>query len=132
MHSTLFNEPVYSANIFEITENSVLQFVSVVTGDLNAAVTANVYLLNENSAGPTDGKLLDSVTASFPFAGYHRMALSNNLLLPEGSRISIVVLNRVQTSEGLKYAITNGTNTEKYDPELKLQAFFQGQFHFHH
>ena len=117
MHSTLFNGPVYSANIFEITENSVMQFVSVVTGDLNAAVTANVYLLNENSAGPTDGKLLDSVTASFPFAGYHRMALSNNLLLPEGSRISIVVLNRVQTSEGLKYAITNGTSTAKYDPE---------------
>ena len=28
-----------------------------------------------------------------------------------------MVLNRVQTSEGLKYAITNGTSTAKYDPE---------------
>lgn len=118
MHSTLFSKPVYSANVFDISEDSVLQYVSVMTGDLNAAVTANIYLLNEKSVSPTDGKLLDSVTESFTFAGYHRMPLSNNLLLPANSRISIVILNRVQTSDGLKYAITNGTNTGKFDPEI--------------
>ncbi|MBR6088738.1 MAG: hypothetical protein IKP86_02315, partial [Anaerolineaceae bacterium] len=117
MHSTLFDKPVYSANVFEINEDSVLQYISVMTGDLNAAVTANIYLLNENSVGPMDGKLLDSVTGTFRFAGYHRMALSNNLLLPEKSRISIVILNRVQTADGLKFAITNGTSTSKYDQE---------------
>ncbi len=117
MHSTLFDHPVYSANIFEITEDSVMQYVSVMTGDLDAAVTANIYLLDEDSAVPTDGKLLDSVTASFHYAGYHRMALSNNLLLPANSRIGIVTLNRVQTSKGLKYAITNGTSMTKVDAE---------------
>ena len=117
MHSTLFSKPVYSANVFDVTEDSVLQYVSVMTGDLNAAVTVNIYLLNENSKTPTDGKLMDSVTESFPYAGYHRIQLSNNLLLPENSRISIVVLNRVQTSDGQKYAITNGTNEALADPE---------------
>ena len=117
MHSTLFDKPVYSANVFDITEDSVLQYVSAMTGDLNAVVTANIYLLDDDSVNPTDGKLLDSVTSSFTYAGYHRMPLSNNLLLPEGSRISIVILNRVRTAEGLKYAITNGTNTAKVDTE---------------
>ena len=115
MHSTLFDKPVYSANVFEINEDSVMQYISVMTGDLNATVTANIYLLNENSVGPTDGKLLDSVTDSFRFAGYHRMALSSNLLLPAKSRISIVILNRVQTADGLKFAVTNGTSTGQYD-----------------
>ena len=118
MHSTLFDHPVYSANLFGISEDSVLQYVSVMTGDLNTSVTANVYLLNENSKSPVDGKLLDSTTASFPYAGYHRMPLSNNLLLPKDSRISIVILNRVPMAEGQKYAITNSTNTAWCDPEL--------------
>ena len=117
MHSTLFDKPVYSANVFDINEDSVMQYISVMTGDLNAAVTANIYLLDENSVSPTDGKLLDSVTGSFRFAGYHRLALSSNLLLPKNSRISIVTLNRVQTAEGLKFAITNGTSTSKFDQE---------------
>lgn len=121
MHSTLFDKPVYSANVFDITEDSVMQYASVMTGDLNAAVTVNIYLLNENSVSPTDGKLLDSVTETFRYAGYHRLALSNNLLLPQNSRISIVVLNRVRTADGLKYAITNGTNDAKFeaDPEAE-------------
>lgn len=117
MHSTLFDKPVYSANVFDISEDSVMQYVSVMTGDLNASVTANIYLLNEKSVNPTDGKLLDSITGTFKYAGYHRMPLSNNLLLPAGSRISIVVLNRVQTSAGQKYAITNGTSYAKSEPD---------------
>ncbi len=122
MHSTLFEKPVYSANVFDVNEDSVLQYVSAMTGDLNASVTANIYLLNENSVNPTDGKLLDSVTESFPYAGYHRIPLSNNLLLPANSRISIVILNRVQTSEGQKYAITNGTSQALADSEYFEEA----------
>lgn len=117
MHSTLFDKPVYSANIFDISEDSVMQYISMMTGDLNTEVTANIYLLDENSANPTDGKLLDSVTGNFQYAGYHRLPLSNNLVLPQNSRISIVILNRVQLSEGMKYAITNGTNTARIDAE---------------
>ncbi len=117
MHSTLFAKPVYSANIFEVTEDSVLQYVSSMTGDLNTVVSTYVYLLDENSADPTDGKLLDSVTETFRYAGYHRIPLSTNLLLPAGSRICIMTLNRVQTNDGLKYAFVNNTNTEELPPE---------------
>ena len=111
--STLFEKPVYSANIFEAEEDSVLQYVSVMTGDLNTSVTASVYLLNEGAETPTDGRLLDTVTETFPYAGYHRMGLSGNLLLPEGTRISVVVLERVPEADGNAYALVNTSSIGK-------------------
>ena len=87
-----------------------MQYVSAMTGDLNATVTATVYLLDENYQTPTDGEPLDVVTYTYLYAGYHRMPLENWLMLPEGSVISIVVEETVQTEEGLKYALVNSTN----------------------
>ncbi len=73
--STLFPSPVYAANVFTVEANSVLQYVSAMTGDLDAAVTASVYLLNGDAVQPDDGVLLDSVTETFRYAGYHRLNL---------------------------------------------------------
>ena len=108
--STLFDAPVYAANVFTVDEDSVLQYVSVMTGDLNTSATASVYLLDGDAASPTDGLLLDSVTESFLFAGYHRMNLTTKLLLREGSRIGVVVSARVPTEEGYRYALVNNSS----------------------
>ena len=105
--STLFDRPVYAANVFQTGEDSVLQYVSALTGDLNTTVTASVYLLNKDAVLPTDGILLDSVTGSFRFAGYHRLSLNGNILLPAESRIGIVILETVPTGDGKKYALVN-------------------------
>ena len=108
--STLFDTPVYAASVFSAEEDSVLQYVSVMTGDLNTATTVSVYLLNEDAASPTDGVLLDSETEQFLFAGYHRINLSTNQLLPEGSRIGVVVSGRVPTGDGFRYALVNNSS----------------------
>ena len=63
--STLFPSPVYAANVFTVEADSVLQYVSAMTGDLDAAVTASVYLLNGDAVQPDDGVLLGSVTETF-------------------------------------------------------------------
>ena len=105
--STLFDKPVYSANVFETGEDTVLQYVSVMTGDMNTSVTVSVYLLDDNAVNPTDGKLLKSETQSFLYAGYHRMELSEKLLLPKDAKIGLVILERVPTENGQKYALTN-------------------------
>ena len=105
--STLFDTPVYTANIFRTEEESVLQYVSAMTGDLNTSVTVSVYLLDDQATAPTDGKLLESVTEEFTYAGYHRLELPEKLALPEGTAIGIVVLQRVPAADGLKYALTN-------------------------
>jgi hypothetical protein len=108
--STLFDSPVYAANIFDVEEDSVLQFVAAMTGDLNTTVTASIYLLDEDAVVPTDGRLLDSVTQTFKFAGYHRMELNSNLLLPEGSRISVVILENVPGDNVVQYALVNNSS----------------------
>ena len=111
LHSTLFDTPVYAANIFYIAEDHVMEYVSAMTGDLNTTVTASVYLLDEDYQTPTDGELLNVVTSTYPYAGYHRMPLDSWLILPEGSLVSIVVEETVETSDGLKYALVNSTNS---------------------
>ena len=108
--STLFDSPVYAANIFDVEEDSVLQFVAAMTGDLNTTVTASIYLLDEDAVVPTDGRLLDSVTQTFKFAGYHRMELNSNLLLPEGSRIGVVILENVPGDNVVQYALVNNSS----------------------
>ena len=88
-----------------------MEYVSAMTGDLNTTVTASVYLLDENYQTPTDGELLNVVTYTYPYAGYHRMPLDSWLILPEGSLVSIVVEETVETSDGLQYALVNSTNS---------------------
>ena len=117
--ATYYSDPVYTAGIFEMETDSVLQYVSAMTGDLNTEVTASVYLLNEGAKGPTDGVLMETVSGIYDYAGYHRMTLANNISLPKGSIIGIVVLQRVHTPEGTRYVFVNtsslGQNAiEKY------------------
>ena len=122
--STLFDTPVCAANVFSVYEDSVLQYISVMTGDLNTSATASIYLLYDDAASPTDGLLLDSVTESFLFAGYHRINLSTNLLLRKGSRIGIVISARTPVEKGSRYALVNNSslNEEGVAAYNKLHA----------
>jgi len=116
--STLFEQPVYAANIFKVEEDSVLQYVSAMTGELNTSVTVSVYLLDDGAVEPTDGKLLESTTQQFRFAGYHRLELDEKLALSAGSRIGIVVLERVPTADGTRYTLTNTSGLGEKAPEV--------------
>lgn len=131
-----YNDPVYTAGIFEMETDSVLQYVSAMTADLSTEVTVSVYLLSEGAKGPTDGVLMETVSGSFDYAGYHRMALANNISLPKGSIIGIVVLQRVHTPEGIRYVFVNTSSLgqkaiEKYaeanaDTGMTLERYCTG------
>ena len=120
--ATYYSAPVYTAGIFEMETDGVLQYVSAMTGDLNTEVTASVYLLSEGAKGPTDGVLMETVSGSFDYAGYHRMALTNNISLPKGSIIGIVVLQRVHTTEGIRYVFVNTSSLGKSAIEKYAEA----------
>ncbi len=111
--STLFDTPVYAANVFTMDDDYVLETVSTMTGDMNTKVTASIYMLNDDADSPTDGLLLGSVTETFRFAGYHRMDLTNNLLIPKGKKISVVILANVPVKDGNKYALVNSSSLNK-------------------
>lgn len=94
------------ANIFTMDPGeNVLRYVSVLCGDLNTEVTAEVYLLNENAAVPTDGILLDRVVKDLRYGGYYRIPLSHDVSIPDGSRIGVVVTQRIRTGENAEYAV---------------------------
>ena len=109
-NSTLFETPVYMANVLEADDDCVLEAVSALTGDLNTNVTVQVYQLSQDAEGPTEGILIDSTAASFKYAGYHRIALTRNIALKKGERVGIVVLNRVKTDDGTRYSLVNPVN----------------------
>lgn len=132
--STLYSEPVYEAGVYEVETDSILQYVSAMTGMLDTEVTAEVYLLDNDAKIPTDGILLETVSGTFKYAGYHRMTLPNNLSIPKGAVISIVVLQRVATEEGRKYALVNTSSlgkkgTEKIEKErgVRLREYCEGR-----
>ena len=107
LSAPLFKEPVYAANVFRIHEDGALKYVSVMTADPDTEVTVAVYRLREDSADPEDGTLLGSAVESFRYCGYHRVRLPDDLVLKQGERIGIVVLESVPLPGDLWYAIVN-------------------------
>ncbi len=105
--STLFDDPVYAANVFTMEDDCVLEYISAMTGDLDTTVSASIYMLDDDAEDPMDGTLLSNVAETFKFAGYHRLALSDNLLLPKGTKISIVITEAVPVEGGIKYTLVN-------------------------
>jgi hypothetical protein len=94
------------ANIFTMDPGeNVLRYVSILCGDLDAEITADVYLLNENAAVPSDGQLLDRVVKDLRYGGYYRLPLSHDFVIPDGSRVGVVVTQRVRTGDKVKYAV---------------------------
>ena len=131
--SSLFDTPVYMASVFEADDECVLEAVSALTSALNTNVTVQVYQLAKDASDPTDGILVDSTSASFEFAGYHRIPLTRNIALQKGERVSIVVLNRVKTDEGTKYTLASSasisrdgvdTYNEKQDSDASPVPFY--------
>ncbi|MBQ6505505.1 MAG: hypothetical protein IJI57_16490 [Flexilinea sp.] len=122
MHSTLFNTPVYAANIFDVDEDSILQYISTQTGDLSTEVSALVYLLDDNAKLPNDGIPVAYAYETLSYAGYHRMELNNPVYLPAGSKIGVMVYNHVETQDGAMYALVNNTSYAEIPEELYEEA----------
>ncbi len=130
--STLFDTPIYTANIFTMKEECVLEFVSTMTGDLNTTVTASIYLLDQDAAGPTDGVLLDSITDTFRYAGYHRLTLNDSLLLAEGTRIGVVILENVPAGNGNKYALVHNSSLNEKGAKAYNEQFEENGWFLNH
>jgi hypothetical protein len=131
LHSTLFESPVYAGNIFDVDEDSVLEFVSTMTGDLNTNVFATVYLLNNNAVIPTDGLPIAYAYETLYYAGYHRLELNHAVFLSKGSRIGVVVSNQVPSSDGDSYSLVNSTDYGEIPQEILEEAGFdEGQESF--
>lgn len=85
---------VKMANVFTADEDQVVRTVSSQTAKENVTVRYEVYLLDENPTGPTDGTLMSSVSETYEHAGYHRTDLVTPVVALEGRQFSVVVTQR--------------------------------------
>ena len=99
------DEQICSANVFTASPDYILSYVGLMSAGFDAKAEVFVYLLDDNALNPTDGVLIDSQQVTCDYSGYHRIKLSQNYLLPEGSRYSVVVSMKEDTSDGPKYVL---------------------------
>ena len=101
-------------NVFTMDPGEhVLRYISVLCGDLDAEITADVYLLNEGATVPTDGTLLDRVVTDVRYGGYYRIPLNHEYAIPADSKIGVVVTQRTGSGDDVKYSIPYGVSANK-------------------
>lgn len=107
------NAVSYGSIFDSAPSDTVLRYISVLTADLNAEVTADVYLLNEDAALPTDGVLLDRVVSTHLYGGYHRIQLNHDFIIPKDAKIGVVITQRVPHNDGTLYSVPYSSSANR-------------------
>ena len=107
-------DEVRMANVFTAGEDQVVRSVATQTSSANTSVEACVYLLDDDAAGPTDGKLVARASQSFEYAGFHTLDLASGVAMKAGQRYSVVMTQR--NASGLyQIALSEGLTEEWAD-----------------
>ncbi|MEG1360815.1 MAG: lectin like domain-containing protein, partial [Clostridia bacterium] len=102
--------PASMANVFTADENAMIRALSCETASPGTEVTYQLYLLNNNFAGPLDGTLLEKKVETYPHGGYHRVALDSGHLIKKGQSYAVVVTEK--TASGYEVLVDKGLNRE--------------------
>lgn len=137
VNSVQLQDRIPMVNVFTMAEESVLTDVGVLSAEGMTQITLGVYLLNEDSRSPVDGVLLDTLTDTYVYAGYHRLSLHQGYAVPAGAKISVVQLQRVTDDNDFYYTIpyTCSANQEFVETwnafalsdTQKAQGWFEGR-----
>ncbi len=85
-----FGDDARFANVFTAKGHEQLAAVSVMSVNPNSTVEYEVYKLDDDATGPTDGTLVAQGERSIEFAGYHTIDLDEQIDLRAGERFSVV------------------------------------------
>ena len=87
------------ANVFKAESAEQLEQISCETTYPGTTVKSEIYLLADGFKSPTDGKLAATVeSAPFEYGGFHKIDLTEPVVVMKGQRYSIVVTQK--TPEG--------------------------------
>lgn len=113
-------EDAAMANVFYCDYDLRLYATGFVNADCNQKVTYDVYLLDEKGQPPTEGRLLQSKTEQYYYAGYHRVYFDEPMFLRRGSCYAIVVT--AESENGYKEMIVkNDVNQLFADEQYEAQ-----------
>ncbi len=113
-----------AANVFICEHDQKLVSLGTLYSRPNNTVKYDVYILNEDSASPTDGTLAASLTVREPQAGYHNTDLEKPLYLKKGTLFSVVAT--VTREDGKNEVLFKNDGNEKFGMqtyENKRQAY---------
>ncbi|MBO5560305.1 MAG: S-layer homology domain-containing protein [Firmicutes bacterium] len=79
------------ANVYEAEDDMAMRTIGIHTASENTAVKAEIYILNDNAKSPVDGEKVATVTGSFKYGGFHRMALKKPVIVEKGTVYSVNV-----------------------------------------
>ena len=91
MSRAITEEETRMANVFTAEVDQAVRTIAMQTGSPNAVVTAQVYLLDEDATGPTDGRLVETVSETFEYGGFHRIDLDVPVCVSAGRKYAVVV-----------------------------------------
>ena len=91
------DEKIASANEFTAGEDRVLRALTCQTVKPSTQVTYEVYLLDGNASGPTDGTLVLAKSETYRYGGFHRLMLTDSteqVAMRQGQCYSVVVTQK--------------------------------------
>ena len=91
---------IATANVFTSEATGRLSSVSTRTFEENTRVTFEVVRLGKGATNPEDGKVVTTFSKNFPYAGFHRVTLTQPIGLKKGERFSIVVRQSTVDGDG--------------------------------
>ena len=112
----------HSANIFTARENQTVKAVGFYTDHASNATepvtyTAKIYKLDDGAAAPDDGTLMNTVSGTVYYDGYHTAKLTTPVALNSGERFSVVLslkdpdsTNAFHVFEGTTPSLKNSSN----------------------
>ncbi len=117
------------ANVFTAEYDEELESLSCETDEENADVEFEVYLLDDNAASPEDGQLAATASASFEYAGYHRVDVDSPVHISKGQKYSVVVTQRVSLDGEECYAVSTNSsaNSKEFVEEYNRQVHYENR-----
>ena len=79
-----------SANVFTAEADEQVVSVSTRTMKSNSRVTFALYHLHDDAKSPVDGELVETQSYNIPYAGFHRLDLTNPFKVKAGQKFSVV------------------------------------------
>ena len=117
------------ANVFTAEYDEELESLSCETDEENANVEFEVYLLDDNAASPENGQLVATASASFEYAGYHRVDVDSPVHISKGQKYSVVVTQRVSLDGEECYAVSTNSaaNSKEFVEEYNRQVHYENR-----
>ncbi len=102
-----------SANEFTAKSDCVVRAMTCKTAKPNTKVTYKLYVLDDDAASPTDGKLAYSTSARYEYGGFHRVMMRKADYVPlrKGQRYAVVTTQRCLT-DGKYYQVASSVKND--------------------